>query len=235
MRVIRGTEARAIAKRQKDGWELVSQSQGKLRSEMTFRRPKPKPPWRVLGIVGGAAVLLAGVIVLGVSLSGDEDSAPAAAPTGEVAAPSEELSEELAAEPEPTEQAEQETLTAENNPDLAALLMGPDGGAAVEAFATTYAGRLIEYDGNVGAMAPHGDTQTRFDMLILAGDFSETQMSGPYFQYRDVNTTYDLHYVGDNVQDGIGVGDNLHVVARVGDFNPDSSLFQLEPISTQFR
>jgi hypothetical protein len=88
-------------------------------------------------------------------------------------------------------------------------LVGPDGGAAVEAFAVTYAGRVIEFDGNIGAMAPHGTTQTRFDRLILDGDFSETQMSGPYSQYRAVNTTNDLHYVADKIPEGFGVGDNL--------------------------
>jgi hypothetical protein len=59
-----------------------------------------------LAIVGGAAVLLAGAIVIGVNLSGDGHSEPAAAPTEEVVAPSKEQLEEPAAEPEPTEQAE---------------------------------------------------------------------------------------------------------------------------------
>ena len=44
VRAIRGTEGRAIAKWQKDGWEFVSQRQGTLRTEMTFRRVKPTVP-----------------------------------------------------------------------------------------------------------------------------------------------------------------------------------------------
>jgi hypothetical protein len=49
------------------------------------------------------------------------------------------------------------------------------------------------------------------------------------------NANYDLHLTGANIPDSIGVGDNLRVVARVGEFNPDSLLFFLEPISTQYR
>src|SRR4051794_25450228 len=51
VRAIRGTEARTIAKWQKAGWELDTQSQGPLlRTEMTFRRVKPKAPWPLLAL-----------------------------------------------------------------------------------------------------------------------------------------------------------------------------------------
>jgi hypothetical protein len=50
-----------------------------------------------------------------------------------------------------------------------------------------------------------------------------------------VNTTYDLHFVGDKVPDTIGVGDNIDVVARVGSSNPENFLFQLETVSTRPR
>ena len=45
-RTIRGRQARTIAKWQADGWELVAQGQGRLLTEMTFRRVKPKRPRR---------------------------------------------------------------------------------------------------------------------------------------------------------------------------------------------
>ena len=42
VRAIRGREANMIAKWQRGGWELDHESRGTLRSEMTFKRPKPK-------------------------------------------------------------------------------------------------------------------------------------------------------------------------------------------------
>lgn len=239
IRAIRGMEARATAKWEKDGWEFLTQTQGKLQTEITFRRPKPKTPWRLIAVLGGVLLLLAVIVIIGVSLSGGggDSAASTASPTEGVAAPSERPSDALASsEPEPSTPADEETLTVENNADLAALLTGPDSGPTVENFAAEYQGRLVEFDGSIGAMGPHGNYDTRYDILITYGDYSETKSSGgPSFQFRDVNTTYDLHLTGDDIPETIGVGDNVHVVARVGEFETDTLLFLLEPVSTQFR
>ena len=80
-------------------------------------------------------------------------------------------------------------------------------------------------------MNNHGDASTRYDILILAGDYSNTSATGPNFQYNDVGT-FDLHLTGANVPDSIGVGDNLHIVATVDEFDRESCLFVLEPVST---
>ncbi|TPG14045.1 hypothetical protein EAH86_17735 [Pedococcus bigeumensis] len=53
MQTIRGREASTIAKWQKAGWEFVTQGQGTLRREMTFRRVKPKDPWQQLAAFAG--------------------------------------------------------------------------------------------------------------------------------------------------------------------------------------
>ena len=79
IKAIRGTESRAIASKEKEGWELVSQQSGRLRTTMTFRRPKPQVPWRMLAAVGGAGVVLAGLITVGALLQGGSD-APTADP-----------------------------------------------------------------------------------------------------------------------------------------------------------
>ncbi|MGJ9402418.1 DUF4839 domain-containing protein [Arthrobacter sp. KK5.5] len=242
VRTIRGTEARMTAKWQKDGWELVTQSQGRLQAQITFRRPKAKLPWRLLAVAGGLIIL---AVTIGAIQGGNGSPEPTTSPTEGAIAPREQPSEELADEPlsekstdEPasSEPADEEALTVKNNEDLAALLAGSEQGPVVEDFATAYEGRVIEFDGSIGAMAPHGEYQTRYDILISAGNYSETHSSGgPNFQFRDVNTTHDLHLTGANIPDSIGVGDNLRLVARVGDFDPDKILFFLEPISTQFR
>jgi hypothetical protein len=46
---LRAAEARSIAKWEKDGWELVSRTElPLLRTQLSFRRVKPKPPWRLI-------------------------------------------------------------------------------------------------------------------------------------------------------------------------------------------
>lgn len=237
VRTIRGTEARAIAKWEKDGWEFVTDRRGKVQTEIRFRRPKPKMPLRLIAVAGGALLVVAIVIVIGVSLSGGSSTEAGFSPTESVAAPSEQPTERTpSSEPESNATVEEETLTVENSAELAALLTQPDNATTSEGFATKYQGRLIEFDGNIGAMGPHGDTDTRYDILITYGDYSETHSSGgPAFQYRDVNTTYDLHLTGEDIPETIGVGDNLHFVARVGEYEADTLLFLLEPIFTSSR
>lgn len=235
VQTVRGTEKLMIAKWEKDGWELVAQTTGKLRTELAFRRPKPPFQWKPLAIVGGMLVILGLLIgIMAAVTSGDkgDNPSPADTPTSEAIAPQDEPSAE-SEEPIATTPAEEAPLTVENNADLAALLTGPQDGPTVDAFATQYAGQLIEFDGAIGATNPHESYTTRYDILIVSGDYSETHSNGgPSFQFRDVNITNDLHLMGE-VPDTIGVGTNVHVIARVGSFN--DLLFQLEPVETRVR
>jgi hypothetical protein len=41
---------------------------------MTFRRPKPKPPWRLWAALGGAGVILAGIMTVGALTEDDTDA-----------------------------------------------------------------------------------------------------------------------------------------------------------------
>lgn len=239
VRSIRGLEARTIAKWAKDGWEFVSQETATLQTQLHFRRPKSPFPWKILAIIGGVLAILAVIITIGIALSSGDEEPTTDAPPVATSSPAETVPAETIPAPEPSQEAvapvQEEILTAENNADLAALLVGPSDGPSVEAFARQYAGRLIEFDGSIGAMAPHGDYDTRYDILLVSGDYSETQsFGGPSFQFRDVNTTSDLNYEG-AVPDTIGVGTNVRVVAEVGAFDPMTLLFQLTPVRTQFR
>jgi len=49
VKTIRGREASTVAKLENQGWELVAQNPGTLRTELTFRRVKPKDPFQQLG------------------------------------------------------------------------------------------------------------------------------------------------------------------------------------------
>lgn len=142
-----------------------------------------------------------------------------------------------AAEPpaESSEPPADEALTAANNAEFAAILAETDYCSdTIAAFAATHGDQTIEFDGNIATMGAHADYDTRYDILLSPGDYSETTMIGPAFQFRDVGIA-DLHLTGPNIPDAIGQGDNIHVVAKVVEFNATQCLFLLDPVSTAVR
>ena len=127
-------------------------------------------------------------------------------------------------------------LSAANNPELAAILAdSSDCSDAIQVFAVKYAGRTIEFDGNIAYMTNHGDMKTRYDFLIGPGDFSTTRAVGPNFKFENVNTTYDLHLTGPNIPAYVGQGNNLHFVVKIVEFNKTQCLFYVKPVSTSVR
>ena len=203
-----------------------------------------------------ALIILAGVlaVVIAIGAIGERlgliSDETAAAPTSAAATPSisptsapsptstpsaseSAIQEPVESQPGEAETVAEEILTEENNEDLAALLAVEDYDLSEE-FAGKYEGKLIEFDGNIAYMANHDDYVTRYDMLITAGDYSETSQIGPSFKFEDVNA-FDLHLTGSNSPDYVGMGDNLHIIARVEEFNRDMGLFFLDPVSTEVR
>jgi hypothetical protein len=155
---------------------------------------------------------------------------PEPAPTQPESAPTEP--------PTPTEPAAAENITVENNAEFAALLAGDLGscGDAIDAFAATYRGRNIDFDGNIADWGPHGDYDTRFDFLIYGGDYSMESpvYAGPPMKFEDVNR-FDLNLTGDNVPDGVSTGDNFHIVAEIVEFRSIQCLLILDPVSMELR
>lgn len=239
-RVVRAMESRTIAKREGEGWELVSRSDLPLmRSELVFRRPKkavPRWAWAVTGVASVAIVVVFAIGALGEREDDPTVASGSAEPTAS-AAPAAVASEVSAApsisdEPAPVAPTERPPLTMVNSPELAALLTGSDSDwdGFVE-FADDYQGQVIEFDAYIGAMNNHGSYDTRYDILVIAGDPEAT--SGPAFQFRDVNMS-DLNLVGD-VPDTIGVHDRLHVVAQIDEYVERQSLMLLDPVETAVR
>ena len=129
------------------------------------------------------------------------------------------------------DKAAMETITVSNNPDLAALLNGSDSGPEVKSFAEKYRGRTIEFDGYTAAVQPHEGYNTRFDYLILAGDNGSAK--GPSFRFTNVNYA-DLH-LSDDAPDTFGVGLNIHVKAKVLEYDSSTTWFELEPVEISMR
>lgn len=155
VQAIRGTESRAEAKWRKDGWELVSQNQGTLRTEMTFRRTKPKTFGAYLAqgytafrglqpktqqvlaaVVGGLVLVLLAVGMFAATLGGDGAPGTAATPTGEAAA----TEASAAPDPQPTAEPSKEETTTEDEPTQDATEDAPTEEPSNEPEPYTYGG-----------------------------------------------------------------------------------------------
>lgn len=79
VKTVRGLESRTRAKLEKEGWEFVSHTQGTVRSELIFRRPRPETPWKLIGIGGGLLALVIIVLLIINALGGGESSSNDAA------------------------------------------------------------------------------------------------------------------------------------------------------------
>jgi hypothetical protein len=226
VRAVRGLVAKTIASWEREGWELVSQEEGKLQTKLNFRRPKKKLPLKAL-VIGGVtiAAILTTIITIGAITESKSDPA---AETAQAEATT------TSTEPSATTvETTIETLTIENNADLAALLASNGEDLALnEAFYKKYGNALIEFDGNIAYMAPHGDYKTRYDALIQAGDYSETKLIGPPFRVVDVNY-YDFHLSGPNAPDSVRQSDNIRVIGRITGWKDPA--FTMEIVSTAIR
>lgn len=233
---MRGMESITIKKWQDGGWELVTQTQRKLHTDITFRRPKPRSR-RLLWIVGSAgfAVVLGAVITIGVI---SERNAPAESAEPAASQAQDELDDGSKSEPTqaaPTSAPEPAALTPDSSPEFAAILsLGVHCSPDIATFAAAHSGDTIAFPGYIGAVNGHDAATTRYDILVGAGDYSETSAWGPSFQFRDVNTTNDMHWAGD-VPDSVGVGTNLAVTAEVDRYEESSCLLLIEPVSTAVR
>ena len=108
MQALRGRESSAKAKWQDQGWEFVSENRGTLRTELNFRRVKPKtfgahllsfvatfrrlqPKTQLVLVASCALILVAGIIgiVVGTQSGGDTPNPSAAQTTASTAPPAE--------------------------------------------------------------------------------------------------------------------------------------------------
>ena len=107
------------------------------------------------------------------------------------------------------------------------------GDQSVKDFAIKYSGKIIEFDANIIVMDLHGKYKTRYDVLMLPGDYYPENAVGPYLKFEDVNML-NLNLTGD-VPEYIGIGQNIRVRARVVKYNEIQGLFFLKPITTWIR
>ncbi|MBK3631474.1 DUF4839 domain-containing protein [Streptomyces sp. MBT97] len=230
VQTVRGTDGLVISKMQKDGWELVEQAQGRLRSTLNFRRPKKPQPWLLIGAAVAVLVVLA--IVIGVASAFSDGGKKKDQSDESTAAASQRPSDT----PTPTaaESAATKVITPQNNPEFASLLKGDSCDDANRDFASRHEGQTIAFNGSIVNMASHGDYDTRYDFLLGSGDKGPNTAVGPAFKYEDVNIL-DLKLTGKKIPATVGTGDKFRFVAEVGEFDAAQCLFFLDPISTGVR
>jgi hypothetical protein len=238
VQAVRGTVARTVTSWEEQGWEVVSRSEGLVRTEITLRRAKRAIDVRRYAIVGaGAAVVVGAIVAISILAGGGGADGTTAQPAARTTATG-SSSPSPAAPPAissamPTEDA---VLTPEGNADLAAILALTEYcSPEIATFADTYRGRTISFPASVAYIGSHDGASTRFDILLAPGDAGGDSTVGPAFQFRDVNTTSDLNFTGD-VPGTIAVGTLLDVTAEVDEYNATNGcLFLLEPVQTSFR
>jgi len=129
----------------------------------------------------------------------------------------------------------EQVLTADNSEEFAALLAVSDGcDETIAPFVAEYGGRTIEFDGSIANMANHGDSDTRYDILVYPGNKGPESTVGPAFKFEDVNV-FDLNLTGSKIPDFLDEGDRFRFVAQVVKYNPNQCLLFLTPVSTRVR
>lgn len=172
VKTVRGTEARTAKKWEEQGWEVVSQTTGKVTSELTIRRPKPKTRWGVIAALGGLVVaLILFALIMSLINGGDKDT-PAAIPeptTVSSSEPSVEPSAEPTPTPEPANIADttvDELLDRLNSADLGGIQVGDQFRLTGELVGSEYwlTGATGDY---AVALNAHGGAD---DLMILLAD-----------------------------------------------------------------
>ena len=168
--------------------------------------------------------------------SEETEDGPSESPSGEpsesatpTAEPSSESPTELPTETPTDEISDEPTgappgdavLTLQNSPDLKKLLNADDDYAINKAFAETYRGRKIQFDGSVADATPG------YYLVYFGNDSDTNATSGPAFQFKVPTLQADGRQVA--------TGDNLRFTARVGAFNVDQGLLFLTPVTITAR
>lgn len=121
-------------------------------------------------------------------------------------------------------------LNIDNCPELSKILKDKsDSVALYEEFADKYYNRTIEFDGCVTNITQFEDYNTRYDVLVSAGDFDENHQNGPIFKFENVNS-FDLGLTAYKLTAQLSTGSNIHIKAKVERYNRDNGIFYLEPI-----
>ena len=144
--------------------------------------------------------------------------------------------DEIAEEPDSERGADATDETTVDEPiavspeDLNALLNAGDM-ADLSWFSSKYEGSTITFDGWVTYMVNHENYDTRWDVLILAGNSDGGSALSPYFRLTDVSI-YDMNVTN---SESLREGDNITITATVGEYDSAGGYLELDPVSISVR
>lgn len=143
--------------------------------------------------------------------------------------------EETSEEPENNDsQSDSETteeppnITVDNNSEFSAVLNNnTDDDSPYITFANKYNNQIIELDGHIEYLGLYDDYNTRWEALIVSGDWAgwEASYTGPVFKTQDFNMQ-EVKFEG-LMETEI----NIHVVGRIMEYNETQQLFFIDPIT----
>ncbi len=134
---------------------------------------------------------------------------------------------------------EEEILTIDNCEDFANIIsLGASGvelDPAYISFVETYKYQTIEFDGCITYVTNHENYNTRYDILLNAGDYVDDDTeTPPIFKFEDVNT-YSLGLEDMTLPSFVRMGANIHIIAKVDSINENTGIIELNPISISER
>ena len=170
--------------------------------------------------------------------SSEEESSETSSETVIEESESEVLSEESSEASSETASEENEAtpagpLTVENCEEMADIFSNKEEfRPEYKTFAALHAGDEMEFDAFIADVQNHGDYTTRWDFLLMYGDYVDenTIGNGPYLQFQDVGR-FDLGYDGD----GLHAGMNVHVIAKVQSYDENRGILVLTPVEVSDR
>lgn len=126
-------------------------------------------------------------------------------------------------------------LTIDNCEELANMLSNKDDiDESYSSFAKKYKGKTIEFDGRIDHLMNYENYDTRYDILVSTGDYDPDHQTGPAFKFKNV-AAYDLDLDTIDLESEIKVGKNVRIIAKVEEFDSNSGLFFLDPVSVTAR
>jgi hypothetical protein len=129
-------------------------------------------------------------------------------------------------------EATDQVISVKNNKDFAALLAASHScDPTMVEFAAKYEGRKIEFDGSIKNVQKY---DIGYDITLGPGNAGPETTVGPEFKYENVNMS-DLKLAGTSVPSAVAAGDLFRFTAEVGEYNLNSCLFFLTPVSTTLR
>lgn len=164
----------------------------------------------------------------------DSEESNSAATDTDITSISSSSEQETGTETSTSQSTSQPEIITPENPDFAYLLSTADEEKAKE-FVEKYKGAIVEFDGHVAHVMPHGSYDTRFDYLIEGGDWVDENTSyymGIPMKFENVNL-YDLKLTDGTTS--VPLGQNLHIKARIIGVAKLGQLIFLEPVELRAR